>query len=477
MAIQFPVIGGAYQGDLPEQNPQECINLRFAPDVNNGKHALVLRPGLTLFADTGVDSEVRGLTELDGVVYAVVGNQFFKITTAGVVTEITNGDSILTKTGLVTMSPGLGYIVIADGTYGYVYSKSTNALMLLSMEDHRFIAGGPVDYYMSKWIHTVPDSNRFSWSEVGNPAQYATDADLSTSYLGVLEPEGDLLRVMVDKSELIAFKKKGILFYDRMPDDDYSFRLRAGTEMSIGLHSAFAVAKLNNTFYWLGDDFNVYRANGYNPEVVSSPQISTRISNYSVTSDARAIAYIAGGLPYFQLTFPSDGVTWVYDVATNMWFKSSSWHDYVSDGKQHRANCHVYFDHKNLVGDYRNGRIYRIDENSYADEGHSIKWIRRCPAIDNQKELFSIAEIELEMGMGRGLSAGQGSDPQVIMRYSVDHGHNWSNEMWSPVGAMGAYGNRVVWGPLGLAREFVIEFSGSDPIRWVLMKAFARPGK
>jgi hypothetical protein len=243
------------------------------------------------------------------------------------------------------------------------------------------------------------------------------------------------------------------------------------------LHSPFAVAKLNNTIYWLGDDFNVYRANGYNPEVISSPQISSRIARYSVTSDARAISYTEGGLPYFQLTFPSEGITWVYDAATNLWFKSSSWHDFVSAPMQHRANCHVYFDHKKLVGDYANGRIYSIDTNTYADDGHSIQWKRRCPLIDNQKEFFSISEIELEMGMGLGLLAGQGSAPQVIMRYSVDCGHNWSNEMLSPVGARGAYGNRAAWGPLGTANEFAIEFSGSDPIRWTLTRAFVRVGK
>lgn len=468
MAIKFPIIGAANESG-------RRYNLLFVPNpFEDGKHALSLCPGLRLFCDTGENSEVRGLCEMDDVLYAVVGNKLFSIDSSGSATEITNGDAILTKTGHVTLSPGNGFIFIADGTYGYSYKKSTNTLLLLSLDDHYFSGGGPGDYYHRKWVSSVPDSYRFTWSEISRLDAWGTSADLSENFQNVDEPEGNLLRVIVDKSELIAFKRKGILFYDRLPSDQYSFRLRSGTEMSVGLRAPFAVAKLNNTFYWLGDDLKVYMAQGYIPQVISTIAMHDKFARYGTTSDAFAIAY-TGTLPYFQLTFPTEGKTWLYDAATGYWSRLTAWHDFSPAQKQHRANCHAWCFDKNLVGDYRNGKIYQFDSTYYQNDGHAILWKRRCHATDDRREYFSLAQVEVEADFGIGLLSGQGADPQMMMRYSVDGGHNWSDELWEGVGARGDYGKRAIWGPLGQAMRFDFEFSGSDPVPWKLIDGYARP--
>ena len=40
---------------------------------------------------------------------------------------------------------------------------------------------------------------------------------------------------------------------------------------------------------------------------------------------------------------------------------------------------------------------------------------------------------------GIGLTTGQGSNPQVMMRYSVDGGRTWADSLWDSVGALGEY--------------------------------------
>lgn len=475
MATRFQFIGGAYQGDTQEQDPQECVNLLYKPNAWGGKNALVSRPGLKQFCDTGNKAEVRGLCDYDNVLYAVVGDKLFSISRSGVATEITSGNKIVSKTGLVTMAVGLGYVVIADGTYGYVYSVTKNEITILSRESpHWFLGGNSIDFLNSKWISAIPDSNRFTYSEVSNPKNYMPESSTSPSYMGILEPEGDIVRIIVDKGEIVVFKKKGIEFVEHMPGDVYDYRLRTGTSMSVGILTGNSVTRANNTFYWIGDDFNVYMANGYSPSVISVPQISRKFSEYETVSDAFMLSYTIDSTTYLQITFPTEQKTWLYDVATQLWTNLSSWQDYSSAQGRHRANCYCWFNRKHLVGDYRNGRIYEMSYDYHDDDGQSLQWKRVCPVLDNSNELFTITEMEIELSAGTATRTGSGSNPKLIMKYSVDGGHTWSKNIEAGVGERGEYDKRVIFGPCGTSRSFIFEVYGSDPIKWVFTGAGIR---
>ena len=65
-------------------------------------------------------------------------------------------------------------------------------------------------------------------------------------------------------------------------------------------------------------------------------------------------------------------------------------------------------------------------------------------------------------------------DPQVMLRWSDDGGHTWSNEHWRSMGKAGEWGYRVFWRRLGMTeklRDRVYEVSGTDPIQLAIMGA------
>jgi len=71
-------------------------------------------------------------------------------------------------------------------------------------------------------------------------------------------------------------------------------------------------------------------------------------------------------------------------------------------------------------------------------------------------------------------SAAPGYDPQVMLRWSDDAGHTWSNEHWRSMGKLGAYGTRTIWRRLGMTekiRDRVYEVSGTDPVKIAIMGA------
>jgi hypothetical protein len=65
-------------------------------------------------------------------------------------------------------------------------------------------------------------------------------------------------------------------------------------------------------------------------------------------------------------------------------------------------------------------------------------------------------------------------DPQVMLRWSDDGGHTWSNQHWRSMGLVGQWGRRVIWRRLGMTlklRDRVYEVSGTDPIKIAIMGA------
>ena len=94
----------------------------------------------------------------------------------------------------------------------------------------------------------------------------------------------------------------------------------------------------------------------------------------------------------------------------------------------------------------------------------------------NQNNLRRTAQHTLQLicESGVGLNSGQGDDPQVMLRWSDDGGHTWSNEHWTSMGKIGEYGYRAIWRRLGMTtklRDRIYEVSGTDPVKLSIMGA------
>lgn len=59
-------------------------------------------------------------------------------------------------------------------------------------------------------------------------------------------------------------------------------------------------------------------------------------------------------------------------------------------------------------------------------------------------------------------------NPQVMLRISRDGGRTFGNERWIPLGRVGEYYARVVLRRLGSARDFVVQITVTDPVKFVL---------
>jgi hypothetical protein len=99
--------------------------------------------------------------------------------------------------------------------------------------------------------------------------------------------------------------------------------------------------------------------------------------------------------------------------------------------------------------------------------------VRRFPHVSDKQNWLFWDRLQIDIQSGVGLTSGQGSDPQIMLRYSDDGGQTWSHERWQSAGAQGKYRKRAIWKRLGRSRDRVFELVVTDPVKWVFLQALA----
>ena len=116
------------------------------------------------------------------------------------------------------------------------------------------------------------------------------------------------------------------------------------------------------------------------------------------------------------------------------------------------------------------------NETIATDAGAAIKRQVVTRHVRNQGNQFNISELFLDFETGVGLSGtvpAAGVNPQAMLRISRDGGHTFGNERWVPIGKLGEFYTRVVLRRLGSARDFVVQITVVDTVKFVLASGSA----
>ena len=125
-----------------------------------------------------------------------------------------------------------------------------------------------------------------------------------------------------------------------------------------------------------------------------------------------------------------------------------------------------------MVGDYEDGKIYELSEETYSDNGVEITRRRTAPHITDALDRIFYSSFQLDMESGTGIDGiGQGTDPQAMLQFSDDGGHSWSNEKWASFGKIGNRYRRAIWRRLGHSRDRVFRLTVTDPVKVTLIGA------
>ena len=363
-------------------------------------------------------------------------------------------------------------LFLATDPKGYIYNEQTNTFVEITDPD--FPGAKTVGFIDGYFVFNQPDSQRL-WVTSLYDGTMVDPLDFASAE-GAPDP---IVAVNVNHREIWVFGTNSVEVWYDAGTSPFPLQRIQGAFNELGCLAPYSVAKLDNSVFWLGNDARgygvVYRANGYTGVRVSTHAIEYAIQSYGDVTDAIAYTYQQEGHLFYVLTFPTANKTWVFDVTTGLWHERAGFDNgYFT---RHRSNCQMNFQSQTVVGDFLNGNIYALDLNTYDDNGAAQKWVRSWRALptgENNLRRTVQHTLQLDCESGVGLNTGQGETPQVMLRWSDDGGHTWSNEHWASMGKIGQYFRRVLWRRLGVTtklRDRVYEVSGTDPVKITIMGA------
>ena len=503
--MKTPILGQSYVARSINAANNRMINLfpEATPEAGKEIGFLNRAPGLRLLASIGT-GPIRGMWSNQTAAYdafVVSGSEVYRVNANYVATKI--GD--VGNTGPVSIAFNGIQLFFACNGPSYIYNTSTNVFGQITDPD--FPGAKTVAYLDGYFVFNEPNFQRIWVTSLLDgtsidPLEFASAEGSPDNVTGII----------ADHRELWVFGTDSVEVWYNAGTLDFPLARIQGAFNEIGCLSAFSIAKLDNALFWLGQDARgygiVYRANGYTGVRMSTHAVEYAIQQYGDVSDAIGYTYQQEGHAFYVLTFPSANATWVFDVATGAWHERAGFEN--GQFVRHRSNCQMTFNSETIVGDFENGNIYAFDLDVYADNGQPQKWLRSWRALPtgaNNLKRTAQHSLQLDAETGVGLngidpadpleyilatSSGddivtndgdfiaisvatvEGANPEVMLRWSDDGGHTWSNEHWRSMGRIGTYGTRTIWRRLGMTmklRDRVYEVSGTDPVKIDIMGA------
>lgn len=471
--IETPFIGQAYT--LPSLNAsfQRCLNLyaEGVPGETKGKVILKKRSGLKLFVTvTGANRRIFSTSK--GRLFSMNGNKLTEISTTGALTE---RGTINTTSGRVSMADNGDELVIVDGDTGFVFNLLTNILTAIAdpdfpdnathvtFQDGFIIVNDPSSTPAGEFfISGLRDATSWGGLDFGN-------AEGSPDIINALVSTGRELWLFGPQSTEVFYDSGAALF---------PFQRINGTYSKIGCFAPFSVAEMETNVFWLGGNEQghgqVFTNEGYRPRRISTHAIEQEWVNYPNIEDAIAYTYQEGGHKFYVLNFQAGNKTWVYDTTTGWWHETASTDFNTNTDNRFKGNSHAFFNGKNFVADPGNGNIYEVDPLTFTDavdddNVNKIKALRNSPHIWNNLDRLFFTSFQVDMETGVGLTTGNGSDPQAMLRWSNDGGHTFSNQLFADIGKIGKFRTRVKFNRLGQSRDRIWELSITDPIKVTLL--------
>ena len=275
---------------------------------------------------------------------------------------------------------------------------------------------------------------------------------------------------------------------------DFTFQEVQGAYINHGCAAKYSIAVMDVLCFFLMQDGQgsglVVMGQGYDVTEISTPRLVKEFKSYSTISDAIGFCFQISDHAFYALVFPTANKGWLYDLTTSNKLNQPHWSEWNYTDingalNRPRANCAMFFNGVNLVGDWSTGQLLQLDPNTFQDVGQNITCIRTFPHVDDNNVRISTNTFEADMEPGESqisspnvnttsdFGSDFGSDfdntnlnlldisEKIYLSWSDDKGRTYGNPVGQTLGYKGKYLTTLMWNRLGQARDrvFKIEFS------------------
>lgn len=213
------------------------------------------------------------------------------------------------------------------------------------------------------------------------------------------ESSADPLTAIAESlGELVALGRDTIEFWGLTGGTDIIRRI-GSSGIDWGCTAKSSISKVAGGLCFVGrsrtgGEKMVLMLQGHTCTPLSDPNVIADINASASPDSATGMGYTIAGHQFYQLNLPE--TSWCYD------FSSGFWSELQTDGGRAAGNYSVAAFGKVFSSDYRDGRIYTFDPNTYSDDGN-VKarelWTRH---IFHDLDRVSIQQLQLDMESGIG---------------------------------------------------------------------------
>ena len=438
-------------------------------------------PGLKVLGNaTGAD---RGFHRMNEICYQVKGTNLYQIANDGTHTlrgTIPGTDRVIIADDGVNM-----FIVVPDATV-WKYSSSTNTIVQVT--DSNITGSKSVDFINNQFLYTkggfvdVTDSDGNTTtqgpgytvvSDVGDGAKAS-----GLNIIGAESSPDSLIRDFVFDEVIYRCGNRTIEgWYNSGVGAPPIDRLQ-GRIFNVGLAALYSLAETDEAFYWLGDDYAIYRSQAGSKQRISTDAISNELKSYSKVDDCIAHTFTEEGQNFCAFTFPSGNKTFIISesLGENGWFELSSGVNSPHERSKYQGSSFISVYGKNLVADETNGNVYELDLDTYTNNGEPLQRIRVTQEVNGDMlgakgKRVQMSRLKIIMETGVGVVSGQGDNPRIMIEHSDDGGKSWSGGSWPRVGRLGEFTLQVEWDNLDSFYGRIFRISTTDPVNYSIYSA------
>lgn len=455
-----------YEPDTVGDARKACINLLSEPDETDPNRPMrhILRPGsLDLDPSDVLQNVPRGIAQVDGhadgKILIVDGSTVRTVTSSGswgaLSGSIAGNDRAqfaFAETQAAILSGGR--IFISDGSTVTEESDPDYELQLSNIGETGFSSIASIG---QRLLFTV--GPRWGWSDTLN------FGSTSTTYFLTTEDSPDTnVAVTSLNSRVYVFGTQTIQVFSQTGGEGAAaFRPQTGSTIDRGCLARDTIVQMDNTLFWVGEDFSVYRLSGLTPMLISKPWISKRLK-LEDPADLVASKMEFDGHSLYKLSGRLG--EYVFDNLTQKWVL---WRSYGEDTFEFGQTVTVRSEHfaisRFFASAAKLGRNYETDfQPGGSNFGTEIVWelSAHLPVMGGREKIVS---IRIDGTKGRGSSADVNQDAIIAMALSKDNGRTRSNYRDRSTGRQGKYKKRSIWRRNGRTREpqVIAFFRSNDP--------------
>ena len=257
---------------------------------------------------------------------------------------------------------------------------------------------------------------------------------------------------------------------------DFYYQRVQGAYIEHGCIAKYSCANTDVIGIWLMQDKQgkniVVQGSAYEVDEISTPYLVDRFNNYQTTADAIGFFFQIGSHAFYVLAFPTANETWLYSLKVKQWFKWA-WYN-TDDGSlnRSRANCAMYYNNQNIIGDWENGKLYVLSLETYTDDTGPILRRKTFLHMLNNMDRVHYSQFDADMQVGTQDPTIL-TEPMISLSWSDNRGVSYGFPVEQEMGRGGEFLTAIQWTRLGMARDRIFKLEWTAPIQTALNGGFA----